>query len=180
MYVVTIIRIHGTISFLQMYYTTVWYRIYFLVTEKFSLFISYTHKDNTNNFAGRLHDDLKLQGWEVFIDTENIGIGDELPTKIMTAINDCHGMIVIYTKNYTESKWCPKEVDYAASKEKKLYPLFREKIDDDAKPSSVHFHINTTRLLYGSFYEDDKYDESLKQLIECIRKVLLKMLYLML
>ena len=145
--------------------------MYLLVSEKFSLFISYTHKDNTNNFAQKLHDNLTEEGWEVFIDTENIGIGDELPAKIVAAINKCHGMIVILTNNYYESKWCPKEVDLADSKKKKLYPLFREKLDDDHKPSSVDLHINTTRLLYGSFCEEDKYDESLKQLTKCIREV---------
>ena len=144
-----------------------------LVIEKLNLFISYTHKDNTNDFAQRLHDDLEQQGWEVFIDTDNIRIGDELPTKIVTAIDKCHGMIVfIKTKNYNKSDWCPKEVDYAVSKRKKLYPLLREKIDDDAEPSSVDFHINFTRLLCVSFCEEDRYDESLQKLINSIREVL--------
>ena len=144
---------------------------YCLVSGKFSLFISYTHKDNTNHFARRLHNDLEQEGWDVFIDTEDIGIGDNLPERIVTAINNCHGMIVILTNNYTKSKWCPKEVHLAESKGKKLYPLFREDIDDDAKPSSIDLHINTTRLLYGNFCDDDKYEGSLQQLITCIRKV---------
>ena len=136
------------------------------------MFISYTHNDNTNEFARRLQGDLEHQGWEVHIDTKFMGPGDELSGEIATAINDCNGMIVILTKNYKESKWCPKEVNLAVSKGKKLYPLFREKIADDAKPSSIDLHINTTHLLYGSFCEDDQYDESLKQLIKCLRKVL--------
>jgi len=115
--------------------------VYLLVSEKFNLFISYTHKDNTNDFAQKLHDDLEKEGWEVFIDTENIGIGDELPAKIVAAINKCHGMVIILTNNYTESKWCPKEVHLAVSKKKKLYPLFREKRDDDSKPFSIDLHM---------------------------------------
>ena len=142
---------------------------YLLVSEKFNLFISYTHKDNTNDFAQRLHDDLENEGWEVFIDTRDIRTGNIIPESIQQAIDKCNGMIIIYTKSYSTSAWCPDELASAHSLEKKLYPLKRENIDYDSK-SSEYFRLQNR--LYRSFFEEDKYKESIEKLIADIKKVL--------
>jgi len=136
--------------------------------RKINLFISYTHKDNTNDFARRLSEDLKRQGWETFLDTGNITIGDALPQHIAQGIKNCDGMIIIYTKNYCSSDWCPKELDYAVDQKKQLYPLKRQNIEYE-RGSSVAWHLS--RLLYHNFYDEESYAESLRQLISAIKKV---------
>ena len=136
--------------------------------KKLNFFISYTHKDNTNNFASRLCDDLKRHGWDVFLDTGSIVIGGALPQHIAEGIDNCDGMIIIYTKNYCTSAWCPKELDYAVERKKQLFPLKRQDVDYD-HGSSVAWHLSS--LLYCKFLEDEKYEESLEILINSIKKV---------
>ena len=132
------------------------------------MFISYTHKDNTNDFARRLSKDLKRQGWETFLDTSNIRIGDALPQNIAKGIDKCDGMIIIYTKNYCSSDWCPKELNYAVDQKKQLYPLKRQNVEYE-RGSSVAWHLSG--LLYQKFFDEDCYEESLGQLISAIKEV---------
>jgi len=111
---------------------------------------------------------MKRQGWDVFLDTRNIEIGDALPQNIAEGIENCDGMIVIYTMNYCTSAWCPKELDYAVDRNKKIFPLKRQNVEYD-RGSSVAWHLNS--LLYREFWEDGKYEESFIDLTSAINKV---------
>jgi len=120
---------------------------------------------DTNDFARRLSEDLERQGFETFLDTGNITIGDALPQNITKGIKNCDGMIIIYTKNYCSSDWCPKELDYAVDQKKQLYPLKRQ----DVEYERGSWHLS--RLLYQKFYDEESYAESLWQLISAIKMV---------
>lgn len=103
----------------------------------------------------------------MFLDDENIYVGDSISQALSNAISECHGMIVVFSAKYTESEWCKKEILQAASSgEKNLYPIRRQDIKYD---DLLNFHLGD--LKWVDIFEDKQYDNGLEKLGMALEKV---------
>ena len=89
------------------------------------IFISYQY-DNTTQVA-KLYDKLtatyEIKCW---LDIKSLKVGDDLSEKILKAIKACKILICCMTKNYSQSRYCQKELVVADSLNKKIIVLMFE------------------------------------------------------
>ena len=111
-----------------------------------SVFISYSRKDL--NFADRLDAALKARGFETLIDREEIYAFEDWWKRIQALIGRADTVIFVLSPEAVKSGVALKEVDYAASLNKRFAPIVRERVDDTLVPE-------TLRRLNFIFFDDD-------------------------
>lgn len=89
---------------------------------KQKLFFSYSRQDGSA-FALRLAVDFKKQGYDVWIDQEDIRAGMEWDTEIEKALESCDCLLFLETPKSVVSVTCLDEVHYALEHDKKVIPL---------------------------------------------------------
>lgn len=77
--------------------------------KKYDAFISFRGGDIRKSFLGYLHEALKNQNIEAYIDLY-LKVGDEVGPAIVQAIEESHMSIVVLSKNFASSKWCLEEL----------------------------------------------------------------------
>ena len=85
------------------------------VNDPASIFISYSHEDK--ELARALYDRLKARGHMVWIDEQELRVGDSLIERISTAIADIDFFLALVSPAAAESRWCRKELALAVSGE---------------------------------------------------------------
>ncbi len=85
--------------------------------EFYSCFISYSSKDN--DFAQRLHADLRRKGVRCWFAPEDLKIGDKFRTRIDESIRIYDKLMVVLSENSIRSPWVEEEVEAALEKERK-------------------------------------------------------------
>ncbi|KAG6629467.1 hypothetical protein CIPAW_14G087000 [Carya illinoinensis] len=112
---------------------------------KHDVFLSFYGKDTRNNFMDHLFVDLKRKGILVFSDDETLNRGKCISQELMQAIQESKYAIVIFSTNYTSSKWCLMELAEIVEWEKKtnltIIPIF------------YHVDPSDVRNLRGTFAE---------------------------
>jgi len=78
-----------------------------------SVVISYAHEDA--QLAHALADALKARGCRVWIDIDEIRIGDDLVSRIAEAINSVDYLLAIISKASVKSPWCKHELSIAVA-----------------------------------------------------------------
>lgn len=136
--------------------------------RKLKLFISYGREEVTIEFAKKLHEYLKYQGYEPTLDTEDFLVGDSLSDVISTGIANCDAMILILSQKYSKSQWCKDELKFAKKKNKKFFIIMRQKNCDDF--DQVDFQIGDD--IYLPIIGDDEYDEKFAVLNKSLLKVI--------
>ena len=76
-----------------------------------SVFISYAHEDK--DIAQALADALRARGCRVWIDVENMRIGDDLADRIAKAIDSVNFLLAIISEESVKSPWCKRELGIA-------------------------------------------------------------------
>jgi hypothetical protein len=76
-----------------------------------SVFISYAHEDK--EVAQALADALRARGCRVWIDLENMRIGDDLADRIGKAIDSVDFLLAIISEESVRSAWCKRELGIA-------------------------------------------------------------------
>ena len=138
-----------------------------LASHKLRIFISYGREDITNDFAEKLYKDLKANGYEPILDTENFQAGQQLSDVISDKIANCHVMLVILSKKYSKSNWCCKELVFAEQHKKRMIIIKRE---DNCEVSNQVQLIIADRLDL-SFIRDDQYSDNFTELKKPLEKV---------
>jgi hypothetical protein len=92
----------------------------------YSCFISYSNRDQ--DFAKRLHADLRSKGVRSWFAPEDLKIGDKLRSAFDEAIRLHDKLMVILSENSVKSPWVEKEVETAFEKERQqgrtvLFPI---------------------------------------------------------
>ncbi|CAK8536863.1 unnamed protein product [Lathyrus sativus] len=77
--------------------------------EKHEVFISFRSEDTRKTFTSHLNGALKRLDIKTYIDN-NLKSGDEIPNSLVKAIEEAKLSIVVFSKNYAESKWCLEEL----------------------------------------------------------------------
>ena len=126
------------------------------------VFISHNQKDKP--FVRRLKEDLKSHGIHIWVDEDEMKVGDSLTQKIERGIKDNDFVIGVISHNSINSKWVQKElsisiVEEIESNKPKVLPI---RLDDCEMPTMLSDKI------YADFSTDEKYDEGLSKLLEAI------------
>ena len=72
-------------------------------------FISYSSKDKS--VASQLAESLKALGIDVWIDHEQIRLGDSIPGKIADGLSRADSILLLISKSFIESHWCRAEYE---------------------------------------------------------------------
>ena len=85
------------------------------VDDPASIFISYSHDDK--QLARALYERLKARGHMVWIDEQELRVGDSLIERISTALADIDFFLALVSPAAAHSRWCQKELALAVSGE---------------------------------------------------------------
>lgn len=99
------------------------------------VFISYSRHDSS--FVHRLHDALRADGREVWVDFEGIPPSAEWMNEIHGAIEAAESFVYIITPHSAASAVCAQEVAHALEHNKRLIPVMRQDVDASLLPKSV-------------------------------------------
>ncbi|MEK8016451.1 MAG: TIR domain-containing protein, partial [Candidatus Parabeggiatoa sp.] len=85
-------------------------------------FISYGRRESLN-FVARLHQQLKLAGYEIWFDKANIPDGDDYQQRINHGIESAHNFVCIMAPRCLTSPYCLVELEYARLLGKRVIPI---------------------------------------------------------
>jgi WD40 repeat protein len=124
------------------------------------VFISYAHQDGAS-LAGRLHQDLKASGWEVWLDTFRLTGGASWTAEIESALDSSEIVIALLSRGSHLSDTCRAEQLRSLRKNKCVIPILVE--PDADRP----IHLESKQYLDFSAQAD--YGTQFSALLACIR-----------
>ncbi|XP_059069222.1 disease resistance protein Roq1 isoform X2 [Cryptomeria japonica] len=90
----------------------------------FDVFINHRGPDVKHTLALQLHKSLTDLGLKVFLDSEEMELGEAFPCTVHDAICSSLVHIAIFSKRYAESAWCLAELDLMLHTKCKIIPVF--------------------------------------------------------
>ena len=90
------------------------------------VFISYSHSQHDERFVSKLSRDLQEAGLQVWIDSEQIFLGDDWDKTIKKGIRNSEGTIIVLTPESARSVWIKKELEESLKRKKQIFPLVLE------------------------------------------------------
>lgn len=126
------------------------------------IFISYSHKDK--EFVDKLAAHLIKNKARVWIDKWELNLGDSIISKVQDAIQEASALLVILSKNSTQSEWCKKELNTGLIREldEKRVVVLPVLLEDCDLP------VFLRDKLYADFREN--FDSGLNTILEGIAK----------
>ena len=88
------------------------------------MFLSYTRDKDAFNAVTSFHKhfvnelEMAAPGSRVFLDKENISVGDRFPEKIARGLKDADVLIILVSPKWLSSRWCRKEFELFSKKER--------------------------------------------------------------
>jgi hypothetical protein len=98
-------------------------------------FISYGRRESLN-FVARLHQQLKLAGYDIWFDKANIPDGDDYAQRINHGIESAHNFVYVMAPRYLTSPYCLIELEYARLLGKRVIPINQMSVKIDSQPLS--------------------------------------------
>ncbi|TKY63444.1 TMV resistance protein N [Spatholobus suberectus] len=74
------------------------------------VFLSFRGEDTRASFTSHLYASLQNAGITVFKDDESLPRGDCISTSLLQAIEKSQISVVVFSRNYAESRWCLQEL----------------------------------------------------------------------
>src|SRR5580704_1833654 len=127
---------------------------------KATVFISYSRKDMT--FVDRLDAALKARGFEPLIDREEIYAFEDWWKRLQALIIRADTVVFVISPDAVASREALKEVEYAASLNKRFAPIVCRRVDDTAVPEPLR------RFNFVFFDDPEKFDVSAERLAEAL------------
>lgn len=121
------------------------------------VFVSYSRKDG--DFARRLNKKLQESGKTTWFDQESISEGVNFENEIFKGIDGADNFVFVISPDSINSIYCEKEVNYAASQNKRMIPILWRKADDAKIPKAIA-EINWI------IFEGNDFDTKFKDLIQ--------------
>lgn len=125
------------------------------------VFISYSRRDIA--FARILHQALKDNGFETWIDWQDIPPSTKWLAEIYEAIEQADTFVFIISRHSVGSDVCRLEVDHARKNGKRLIPL----VIDDVEPHKVTPELADLNWLF--FREEDDFSRAFQDLTQAIQ-----------
>ena len=134
--------------------------------EFYSCFISYSSRDQ--EFAERLHADLRGKNVRCWFAPEDLKIGDKLRPSFDEAIRVHDKLMVLLSENSVSSPWVEKEVETAFEKERreKRTVLFPIRLDDAVMETDHAWAADIRRTRHIGDFRDWKNHDSYKKAFE--------------
>jgi WD40 repeat protein len=126
---------------------------------KARIFISYSRKDLA--FADRLERALTARSFEPLIDREAIEDLEDWRKRIETLIAQCDTMVFVLSPDAIASPECKKEVEFAATLNKRFAPIVWRTVVDSEVPDAL---ARINRIDFGDGPFDDRVDRLVKAL----------------
>ncbi|KAH9726997.1 ADP-ribosyl cyclase/cyclic ADP-ribose hydrolase [Citrus sinensis] len=139
----------------------------------YDVFLSFRGEDTRENFTSHLYAALCGKKIKTFID-EDLNRGDEISPALMKAIEGSKISVIIFSKDYASSKWCPNE----------LVKILKCKNLNGQTVIPMYYHVSPSdvRKQTGTFGEGFvKLEQQFKEKAETVRKwrdVMIKTSYL--
>ena len=135
---------------------------------KKDIFISYRNDGIGNNFATRITNDLKQQGYSVYFNPDEARSGD-FPERLEQAISECKDFICIVTEGYLANLisndkvcWIREELRSAKSKDKNIVPLLvngaKMPSDVTVLPESLQFFPKIDAFVFPEQYMNSPFN----------------------
>ncbi|GLJ34143.1 hypothetical protein SUGI_0686390 [Cryptomeria japonica] len=104
-------------------------------TEKlpYDVFINHRGIDVKETLAKPLYNTLIGMGFRVFLDSEELKLGEFLPTAIEAAVSSAKLHIAIFSPNYAQSPWCLEELSFMLTTHTQIVPVFYHVQPDDVR-----------------------------------------------
>ena len=77
---------------------------------KYAVFLSFRGEDTREGFTSFLYKALCNKGINTFIDDIDLPRGEEISEKLIQAIKNSSILVIVFSENYAESKWCLDEL----------------------------------------------------------------------
>ena len=77
---------------------------------KYDVFVSFRGEDTRKNFTSHLYQGLENRGILTFVDDKRLEDGDSISEELVKAIEESQVAVIIFSKNYAESRWCLNEL----------------------------------------------------------------------
>jgi len=94
------------------------------------VFTSYSRKDM--DFVRKLSDALADQKRDAWIDWKDIPLTVEWQQEILTNIETAENFVFVISPDSATSPNCRKEIDHAIANNKRMFPIVRRSVPDDA------------------------------------------------
>ena len=77
---------------------------------EYAVFLSFRGEDTREGFTSYLYKALCNKGINTFIDDIDLPRGEEISEKLIQAIKNSSILVIVFSENYAESKWCLDEL----------------------------------------------------------------------
>jgi len=118
------------------------------------VFISYGRAES-KGFATKLHDRLRMQGYDVWFDQNDIPLGVDFQDQIDDGITKAHNFIFVIAPHAVKSPYCRKEIELAVKLNKRIIPLLQ------IEPTDCWDKMHPTIGKLNWIYVREKYDPNL-------------------
>ncbi|XP_039155696.1 TMV resistance protein N-like [Eucalyptus grandis] len=76
--------------------------------KMYDVFLSFRGKDVRDYFVKGLNEALVQKGIKTFMDSKNLRMGQDFPSKLKEAIEQSRMYVIVFSENYSKSWWCLK------------------------------------------------------------------------
>ncbi|MBD2678230.1 MULTISPECIES: TIR domain-containing protein [Nostoc] len=121
-------------------------------------FISYSRKDK--DFVKRLHEALKQQKRDIWVDWEGIPFTADWRKEIYEGIEKANNFIFIISPNSVVSEVCGEEIAYALKHNKRLVPIVWQYVEG--------VHPELAKINYIFFQESNDFNTALQSLLQAL------------
>ncbi|XP_042519049.1 disease resistance protein RPV1-like isoform X1 [Macadamia integrifolia] len=117
-------------------------------STSYDVFINFRGEDTRDTFVGHLYNAFKVRGIHAFIDSKDLWKGEDIG-ELLQAIKVSDLSIAVFSKRYTESSWCLKElaqmVECHRTNGQVIFPIFFKVKTSDVKNQTRCFEISPHR-----------------------------------
>ena len=132
-----------------------------LEQHKARVFISYSRKDMA--FADRLDVALKRRGFEPLIDRTDIYVFEDWWQRIQSLIVQADTVVFLLSPDSVSSHICQREVEFAASRNKRLAPIELRPVDTATVPEALE------RCNFECFGSSKNFEHDVDRLAEALQ-----------
>ncbi|GLJ46056.1 hypothetical protein SUGI_0970280 [Cryptomeria japonica] len=90
----------------------------------FDVFINHHGGDVKHTLADRIYNSLHGNGLKVFLDKNELELGDYFPIALEEAMHNASIHIAIFSENYAHSPWCLAELTFMLGTRIRFIPIF--------------------------------------------------------
>ncbi|XP_020424061.1 disease resistance-like protein CSA1 isoform X2 [Prunus persica] len=77
---------------------------------EYHIFLSFRGEDTRNGFTSHLHKALESRGYDVFMDEDDLQVGQVIKPELLQAIEKSKISVIVFSTRYADSSWCLDEL----------------------------------------------------------------------